>query len=226
MYCLWFTIWREVSSFRLRFKEVSVLFEQEPEELLRMLNGTVEAMASLCEKIDPYTAGHQRRVARLACAIAKKMGLSDEQVYGLRVIGVVHDIGKMALPDEILSKPGVLNAEEFSIVKTHPQVAYDVLKNLEFPWPVAQTILQHHERVDGSGYPNKLAGEDIILEARILCVADVVESMVSHRPYRPAPGLEKALEEIELNSGVLYDPVVADACSKLSSNGGIKLDWE
>jgi len=226
MYCLWFTIWREVSSFRLRFKEVPVLFEQEPEELLRMLNGTVEAMASLCEKIDPYTAGHQRRVARLACAIAKKMGLSDEQVYGLRVIGVVHDIGKMALPDEILSKPGVLNAEELSIVQTHPQVAYDVLKNLEFPWPVAQTVLQHHERVDGSGYPNKLAGEDIILEARILCVADVVESMVSHRPYRPAPGLGKAMEEIELNSGVFYDSEVADACSKLSSNGGIKLDWE
>lgn len=226
MYCLWFTIWREVSSFRLRCKEVPVLFEQEPEELLRMLNGTVEAMASLCEEIDPYTAGHQRRVARLACAIAKKMGLSDEQVYGIRVIGVVHDIGKMALPDEILSKPGVLNAEELSIVQTHPQVAYDVLKNLEFPWPVAQTVLQHHERVDGSGYPNKLAGEDIILEARILCVADVVESMVSHRPYRPAPGLEKAMEEIELNGGVLYDPMVADACSKLSSNGGIKLDWE
>ena len=202
------------------------MFEQEPEELLRMLNGTVEAMASLCEKIDPYTAGHQRRVARLACAIAKEMGLSDEQVYGIRVIGVVHDIGKMALPDEILSKPGVLNAEELSIVQTHPQVAYDVLKNLEFPWPVAQTVLQHHERVDGSGYPNKLAGEDIILEARILCVADVVESMVSHRPYRPAPGLEKAMEEIELNSGVLYDPMVADACSKLSSNGGIKLDWD
>ena len=218
--------WREVSFLRRRFKEVPVLFEQESEELLRMLNGTVDAMASLCEKIDPYTAGHQRRVARLACAIAKKMGLSDEQVYGIRVIGVVHDIGKMALPDEILSKPGVLNAEELSLVKTHPQVAYDILKNLEFPWPVAETVLQHHERVDGSGYPNKLAGEDIILEARILCVADVVESMVSHRPYRRAPGLEKALEEIELNSGVLYDPVVADACTKLSSNGGIKLDWE
>ncbi len=202
------------------------MFEQEPEELLRMLNGTVDAMTSLCQKIDPYTAGHQRRVARLACAIAKEMGLSDEQVYGLRVIGEVHDIGKMALPDEILSKPGDLNTEELSLVKTHPQVAYDVLKNLEFPWPVAETVLQHHERVDGSGYPNKLAGEDIILEARILCVADVVESMVSHRPYRRALGLEKALEEIELNSGVLYDPVVADACSKLSSNGGIKLDWE
>jgi HD-GYP domain-containing protein (c-di-GMP phosphodiesterase class II) len=207
-------------------KEVPILFEQEPEELLRMLNGTVEAMASLCQKIDPYTAGHQRRVARLACDIAKKMGLSDEQVYGIRVIGIVHDIGKMALPDEILSKRGELNAEELSLVQTHPQVAYDVLKNLEFPWPVAETVLQHHERVDGSGYPNKLAGEDIILEARILCVADVVESMISHRPYRPAPGLKKAMEEIELNSGVLYDPAVADACFKISTNGGIKLDWE
>jgi putative two-component system response regulator len=202
------------------------LFEQEPEELLKMLNGTVEAMSLLCQKIDPYTAGHQRRVARLACDIAKKMGLSDEQIYGLRVIGMVHDIGKMALPDEILCKRGELNAEELDIVKTHPQVAYDILKNLAFPWPVAQTVLQHHERIDGSGYPNNLSGEDIILEARILCVADVIESMVSHRPYRMAPGLDKALEEIELNSGVLYDPAVADACYKLSNNGGIKLDWE
>jgi putative nucleotidyltransferase with HDIG domain len=202
------------------------LFEHEPEELLRMLNGTVEVLSSLCQKVDPYTAGHQRRVARLACDIAKKMGLSDEEVYGIRVIGIVHDIGKMALPDQILSKRGELNAEEFSLVQTHPQIAYDILKNLEFPWPVAQTVLQHHERVDGSGYPNQLAGEDIILEARILCVADVVESMISHRPYRQAPGVEKALAEIELNSGVLYDPAVADACYKLSTNGGIRLNWE
>jgi len=208
------------------WKEIPVLFEQEPEELLRMFNGTVEAMSSLCQKIDPYTAGHQRRVARLACDIGKKMGLSDEQIYGLRVIGIVHDIGKMALPDKILRKCGELDAEELNLVKTHPQVAYDILKNLEFPWPVAQTVLQHHERVDGSGYPNNLTGEDIILEARILCVADVVESMISHRPYRQAPGLEKALEEIETNSGVLYDPEAAQACFRLSSNGGIKLDWE
>jgi putative nucleotidyltransferase with HDIG domain len=202
------------------------LFDQEPEELLRMLNGTVEALSSLCAKVDPFTAGHQRRVARLACDIAKKMGLSDEQVYGLRVIGMVHDIGKIALPDEVLRKPGELSAEELNTVRTHPLVAYDILKKLDFPWPVAQTVLQHHERVDGSGYPNQLAGDDIILEARILCVADVIESMLSHRPYRPAPGLQKALEEIELNSGTLYDPVVADACLKISSNGGIKLDWE
>jgi HD-GYP domain-containing protein (c-di-GMP phosphodiesterase class II) len=202
------------------------LFEHEPEELLKILNGTVEALSSLCQKVDPFTASHQRRVARLACDIAKKMGLSDEQVYGLRVMGMVHDIGKVALPDDILSKDGELDENEFEIVKTHPRVAYDILKNLAFPWPVAQTVLQHHERIDGSGYPNQLAGKDIILEARILCVADVIESMITHRPYRTAPGLDKALQEIELNSGVLYDPEVTNACFKLTSNGGIKFDWE
>jgi HD-GYP domain-containing protein (c-di-GMP phosphodiesterase class II) len=199
------------------------LREQNLEGLLKVLNGTVEAIAALYEKRDPYTAGHQRRVAQLACAIARKMGLPDEQIYGIRIIGVVHDIGKIAVPGDILSKPGRLSIEELSIIKTHPQVAYDVLKNLEFPWPVAETILQHHERLDGSGYPNGISGEAIILEARILCVADVVESMVSHRPYRPALGMERALREIVRNKGVLYDPTVADACSKLSSNGGFEL---
>jgi len=152
------------------------------------------------------------------------MGLPDEQIYGIRIIGVVHDIGKIAVPGDILSKPGRLSTEELSIIKTHPQVAYDVLKNLEFPWPVAETVLQHHERLDGSGYPNGISGEAIILEARILCVADVVESMVSHRPYRPALGAERALREIVRNKGVLYDPAVAEACSKLSSNGGFRLE--
>ena len=198
--------------------------EQNIEGLLKVLNGTVEAIAALYEKRDPYTAGHQRRVAQLACAIARKMGLPDEQIYGIRIIGVVHDIGKIAVPGDILSKPGRLSTEELSIIKTHPQVAYDVLKNLEFPWPVAETVLQHHERLDGSGYPNGISGEAIILEARILCVADVVESMVSHRPYRPALGAERALREIVRNKGVLYDPAVAEACSKLSSNGGFRLE--
>jgi len=196
------------------------------ESLLKMLNETVETIAALYEKRDPYTAGHQRRVAQLACAIAREMGLPEEHVDGIRIIGVVHDIGKIAVPGDILSKPGRLSTEELSIVKTHPQVAYDVLRNLEFPWPVAETILQHHERLDGSGYPSGISGEDIILEARILCVADVVESMISHRPYRPALGVERALGEIVRNKGVLYDPAVADACSKLSSNGGFKLDCE
>jgi putative nucleotidyltransferase with HDIG domain len=202
------------------------LSEQKFGGLLKVLNRTVEAIATLCEKRDPYTAGHQRRVAQLACAIAREMGLPDEQIHGIRITGVVHDIGKIAVPGDILSKPGKLSTEEFNIVKTHPQVAYDVLRNLEFPWPVAEIILQHHERLDGSGYPNGISGEAIILEARILCVADVVEAMASHRPYRPALGTEKALNEIKQNRGVLYDPMVADACSKLSNNGGLKLDGE
>lgn len=198
--------------------------EQNIEGLLKVLNGTVEAIAALYEKRDPYTAGHQRRVAQLACAIARKMGLPAKQIYGIHIIGVVHDIGKIAVPGDILSKPGRLSTEELNIIKTHPQVAYDVLRNLDFPWPVAETVLQHHERLDGSGYPNGICGDAMILEARILCVADVVESMISHRPYRPALGLEKALREIARNKGILYDPTVADACSKLSSNGGFKLD--
>ena len=200
--------------------------EQNSEVLLKMFNGTVEAIAALYEKRDPYTAGHQRRVAQLACAIARKMGLSEDQIYGIHITGVVHDIGKIAVPGDILSKTGKLSSEEFNIVKTHPQVAYEVLRNLEFPWPVAETILQHHERLDGSGYPNGISGEAIILEARILCVADVVESMLSHRPYRPALGKKKALDEILNNKGILYDPAVADACSRLSSNGGFNLDCE
>ncbi len=207
-------------------KNGQVSAEQIIENLRRLLNGTVEAIVTLCEKRDPYTASHQRRVAQLAGAIAKEMGLPEEQIEGVRITGVIHDIGKVAVPGEILSKPGKLSAEEFSIIKTHPQVAYDILRNLEFPWPVAKTILQHHERLDGSGYPNGLCGKGIILEAKILCVADVVEAMVSHRPYRPALGIERALREIRRNKGILYDPKVADACSKLSDNGGLKLQLD
>jgi HD-GYP domain-containing protein (c-di-GMP phosphodiesterase class II) len=201
------------------------LGEQKLEGLLKVLR-TVKDIATLHEKRDPYTAGHQRRVAQLACAIAREMNLPDEQICGIRITGEVHDIGKIAVPADILNKPGKLSAEEFSIVKTHPQVAYDILRNLDFPWPVAETVLQHHERLNGSGYPRGISGEDIILEARILCVADVIESMASHRPYRPALGEKKALDEIVKNSGTLYDPMVADACSRLSNNGGFKLDCE
>jgi HD-GYP domain-containing protein (c-di-GMP phosphodiesterase class II) len=201
------------------------LGEQKLEGLLKVLR-TVKDIAALHEKRDPYTAGHQRRVAQLACAIAREMNLPDGQICGIRITGAIHDIGKIAVPGDILSKPVKLSAEEFTIVKTHPQVAYDILRNLDFPWPVAETVLQHHERLDGSGYPRGISGKAIILEARILCVADVVESMVSHRPYRPALGEEKALYEITQNRGILYDPTVADACSKISNNGGFKLDCE
>lgn len=185
------------------------------EKLRRTLDGIVSALAATAESRDPYTAGHQQRVCRLACAIAHEMGLPEEQVKGLRVAATLHDMGKISVPAEILNKPGRITDVEMGIIKTHPQVGYDILKAIEFPWPVAQTVLQHHERLDGSGYPSGLSGEEILLEARILGVADVVESMSSHRPYRPALGVDRALEEISRNSGVLYDPVVVDACLKV-----------
>ena len=185
------------------------------EKLQRALEGTVHTLVAAIEMRDPYTAGHQRRVTQLACAIAHEMGLPEERVEGIRMAGLIHDIGKMNIPAEILSKPGLLSDLEYSLIKNHAQVGHDVLKEMDFPWPLAQIVLQHHERMDGSGYPQGLAGEDIILEARILAVTDVVEAMASQRPYRPSVGLDKALEEISQNRSVLYDPEVVDACLKL-----------
>ena len=185
------------------------------ERLRKLLEETVATLAATVELKDPYTAGHQRRVSQLACAIAKELGLPEERIEGLRLAAVVHDIGKMAVPTEILSKPGHLNKLEFDMVKNHPTAGYELLKHIEFPWPVAKIVLQHHERLDGSGYPQGLKGEEILLEARILAVADVVEAMSSHRPYRAALGLEKALEEIERGKGTHYDPQVVDACVRL-----------
>jgi putative nucleotidyltransferase with HDIG domain len=167
------------------------------------------------ETRDPYTAGHQRRVADIASAIGREMDLSEWAIRGIRVAGLLHDIGKLSVPAEILTKPGKLNATEFTIIKSHSQVSYDILEMIEFPWPVKEAILQHHERLDGSGYPNGLTGDDITLEARILGVADVVEAISSHRPYRPALGMEQALRELLNKKGVLYDPKVVEACLKL-----------
>ena len=183
--------------------------------LRKSLYGTVEAVARMVELRDPYTAGHERRVAELSWAIGKQMGLPERQSEGLRVTGYLHDIGKIAVPAEILSKPTRLTDIEVALVRLHPKVGHDVLKGLEFPWPVAQAVLQHHERLNGSGYPQGLKEQDIILEARILMVADVVEAMATHRPYRPALGLEAALNEISSNKGKLYDPDVVDVCVRL-----------
>jgi PAS domain S-box-containing protein len=183
--------------------------------LRRTLEGTVTALSITVETRDPYTAGHQRGVAHLACAIAQELGFSQDQLEGMRVMGFLHDIGKIAVPAEILSKPGSLSEYEFNIVKVHSQVSYDILKNLDFPWPVALAVLQHHEKMNGSGYPHGLKGEDIIVEARILTVADVVEAMASHRPYRPALGIDRAIEEISQKRGILFDPEVVDACLKV-----------
>lgn len=185
------------------------------DKLQKILSGTVQSIAKIVETRDPYTSGHQRRVTNLACAIAQEIGLSNDRVDSIRVAGVIHDIGKIAVPAEILSKPSQLTDAEMSLIKSHPQIGYEILKEIEFPWPVADIVHQHHERMLGDGYPTGLEGEKILLEARILAVADVVEAMSSHRPYRPALGMKKALEEIRVNRGFSYDPVVVDACLKI-----------
>ena len=194
------------------------------EKLRNNLESTVSALTSALEMRDPYTAGHQQRVASLACAIAEEMGFAQEQIDGLRMAGLIHDIGKINIPAEILNKPGQLTEIEYSLFKNHPQVGYDVLKTVEFPWPVAHIVLQHHERMDGSGYPQGLSGKDIMLEARILAVADTVEAIASHRPYRPARGIGDALEEILHNKGTLYDPEVVDACLKVFYERGFQFE--
>jgi len=187
----------------------------EAEKLRKALEGTIQAVGLTTETRDPYTAGHQKRVTQLACSIAQEMGFSEEQIEDIRVAGLMHDIGKVSIPAEILSKPRRLTNMEYALVQGHSQVAYDILKTAELPWPIAQIVLQHHERLDGSGYPQGLKGEEIMLEARILAVADVVEAMASHRPYRPALGMDAALEEIALHKGNLYDSGVVDACLRL-----------
>jgi putative two-component system response regulator len=169
-------------------------------------------MAMTIEIRDPYTAGHQRRVANLSRAIGKELCLSPDQIEGLGMAGVIHDLGKIAIPSEILSKPGNLNRLEYEIMKTHPQVGYNILKSIEFPWPLAEITAQHHERLDGSGYPLGLKENEIIFEAKILSVADVAEAMASHRPYRPSKGIDYALDEISKQRGIAYDPQVVDVC--------------
>lgn len=181
-------------------------------ELRATFRQTVRALASMAEKRDPYTAGHQQRVARLAWAIGKGLGLSDDALEGIEMAGTLHDVGKVYVPAEILSKPARLSHLEMAIMKGHPEVGFEILREVNFPWPVARAVLEHHERLDGSGYPGGLHGPDICLEARILAVADVVEAMSSHRPYRAAVGLPLALEEIRSGRGRIYDAGVVDAC--------------
>ena len=193
------------------------------ESLKNALNTTIQVMVSAVEIRDPYTAGHQIRSADLARDIATEMGLPKEKIAGIRMAGSIHDIGKLSIPAEILSKPTKLSAIEFSLIKEHARQGYEMLKNVESPWPLAEIVHQHHERMDGSGYPRGLKGEEILIEARIIAVADVVEAMASHRPYRPALGIDLALAEIEKNRGVLYDDAAADACLKLFREKGFRL---
>jgi len=181
------------------------------------------AIAHMVELRDPYTAGHQREVAGIATAIARELALPEDEVKGIEVASTIHDIGKIAVPAEILTRPGKLTPAEFEIVKTHSQAGADIVADVPFPWPVAEMILQHHERLDGSGYPNALRGSDILAGSRILAVADVVSAMSAHRPYRPALGLEVALAEIESQRDLLYDPEVVDACLRLFRVGHLRL---
>lgn len=194
--------------------------KESVERLRKALAGTVRAIASMVETRDPYTAGHQRSVGDLARAIATEMGLPSDRIEGLRVAGIIHDIGKISVPGEILSKPSKLTDIEFSIIKTHSRAGYEILKDIDFPWPVARMVVEHHERMDGSGYPQNLSGEDILPESRILAVADVVEAISAHRPYRPSLGLKFALDEISKNKGRLYDGDVVEACLKLFNEKG------
>ena len=195
----------------------------QAERLSQATQQTIQAVSQTVEKRDPYTAGHQHRVAELTVAIAREMGLAEDQVLGLHMSAMIHDLGKIYVPAEILSRPGKLSDAEWGIVRTHSQVGHDIIQGVDFPWPVAEIILQHHERLDGSGYPRGLKGEQILLEARIIAVADVVEAMASHRPYRPAVGLEAALAELRRGSGSHYDAAVVTACERLFQELGYQL---
>ena len=204
-------------------KRAEEQLQKSLQQTKKVLEEVVWTLSSIVEKRDPYTAGHQRRVADLACAIAGELNLPEVQIEGIHVAGIIHDIGKINVPAEILSKTGRLSEAEFSIIKMHAQVGKEILESIDFPWPVAQIVHQHHERLNGTGYPQGLSDGKIILEAKIMAVADVVEAMASHRPYRPALGVEKALEEISNQSGILYDPQVVDACRELFDKKGYKL---
>ena len=196
---------------------------EHEQRLQKNMLQTVEAIASIVEMRDPYTSGHQARVAELAKEIAGRMGLPEEQMHAIHLAGLIHDLGKIRIPAEILSKPGRLDEIEYSLIKMHPKAGYDILKGVDFSWPIAQMVLQHHERMDGSGYPQGLKGEEILPGARILIVADVVEAMSSHRPYRPGLGIEAALKEITSSRGTRYDPQVVDTCTALFREQGYVL---
>jgi putative methionine-R-sulfoxide reductase with GAF domain len=205
-------------------KRIGDELQRRNDHLRETFIATINALATTIEMKDPYTAAHQRWVTRLACTIAGEMDLAPEQIEGLRMAGLIHDIGKLNVPAELLIKPHRLTEIEYEAIKIHPQSGYDIVKEIQFPWPIAHIVLQHHERMDGSGYPLGISGAEILPEARLLAVADVVESMSSHRPYRDAHGIEIALDEIARNSGILYDPAVVKACLVVFQDKGFKFE--
>jgi len=204
---------------------VDITDRKEAEQAQAALTqAAVRAIAATVEARDPYTAGHQRRVADIAAVIAAEMGLDEDAIAGIRVAAHIHDIGKLGVPAEILTRPGRLRPAEFELVKDHSRAGYEIVEGISFPWPVAEMILQHHERLDGSGYPDGVCGDEILIGARIIAVADVVEAMATHRPYRAARGIDAALREIETNRGRLYDPTVVDACLRVAQEGRLDLE--
>ena len=203
-------------------KKLNKNLEQDNIHLRKALEQTITILVNIAEMKDPYTVGHQKRVSQLATAIAKKMNLPEEKVEFVRIASLIHDIGKVSVPSEILNKPSKLTDSEYALIKTHPAVSYKYIKDIDFPRKVADIILQHHEKMNGTGYPNDLRNREILLEAKIVSVADVVESMDHKRPYRPALGIDKALEEISKNKGKLYDPAVVETCIKLIKEDGFE----
>ncbi len=221
------SLFKEVAgdiAFSIHNIELDEELQQSYQRLKKTMNATIDTMSRIIEARDPYTSGHQRRVCQLAVPLAQELGLSEDKIEGIRIASLIHDIGKIGIPTEILSKPIKLTDIEFSLIKDHSQIGYDILKSIDFSYPVANIVLQHHERLDGSGYPNNLKADKILLEAKIIGVADVVEAMSSHRPYRPALGTDKAMEEISQNRGTLYDPKVVDTCIKFFKEKGFKFE--
>ncbi len=194
--------------------------KRNQEDLRASLEQTIQVIAETVDQRDPYTSGHGRRVADLCTQVARKLGLDEERVHGLHLAATIHDLGKIGIPAEILSKPGRLTPNQYALIREHAQLGYDILRNVRFPWPIADMVLQHHERMDGSGYPQHLVGDAMLLESRILAVADVAEAMATHRPYRPARGIDIALDEILKGRGTLYDSAVVDACLRVFQEDG------
>ncbi len=214
----------ELEALRVHYETEKKRYLYTLTELNQIFDQTINALAWAVQMRDPYTSAHQFRVAQLACAMARELRLDDDKTKGIYVTAILHDLGKINVPSEILSKPGKLTDVEFSLIKEHPKVGYDILRRIDFPWPVAQSVLQHHERIDGSGYPAGLCCKDILLEAKIIAVADVIESMASHRPYRTAVGLSAALEEIRINAGILYDKTIVEACLQVFAAGSFRFN--
>jgi len=205
-------------------KQAQIRLKESYQRLQKTMQDTIKVIAKVVEVKDPYTAGHQQRVSQLSTCMAEELKLPKNKIEGIRIASLIHDIGKIGLPSEILSKPTKLIDIEYNLIRSHSQIGYDILKTIDFSWPIAQIVLQHHERLNGSGYPQGLNGEKILLEAKIIGIADVVEAMSSHRPYRPALGIDKALEEISQYKGILYDSQIVDTCLKLFKEKGFKFE--